>query len=99
MGNPFCVILVGFTLSHGTHEQALAKVMLLIVDCLFLAMLIQAGNPIWAGQGPSLALTTARSMAKEAPIAVRITETQLLIATSATMVRESMSENEAETAK
>lgn len=56
----FHVILVGFTLSWGTHEQALAKQMLLTVYCLVLGLRqgIQTG--------PNLFGNSNRTKAKEA---------------------------------
>ena len=56
------VILVGFILSWGTHEQALAKEMLLTVYCLLLGLRqgIQTG--------PTLFGNTNRTKAKESTL-------------------------------
>lgn len=66
------MILVGFILSLGTHEQALAKQMLLTVYCLLLGLRqgIQTG--------PNLFGNSNRTKAKEALYLLRSTAVKMM---------------------
>lgn len=94
---------MGFTLSHGTHEQALDKQLLLIVYCLLLVKSIQARNPNWASPDPSLVLLSELWKKRHS----LLTESHsceddgnvMLMATSGTMVREGLPVNEAQSVK
>ena len=66
------VILVGFILSWGTHEQALAKEMLLTVYCLLL------GLKQGIQTGPNLFGNSNRTKAKEALYLLRSTAVKMM---------------------